>query len=276
MRTFVLLHSEGKAMHIDEVLASVLADGEAGSFSAETSEDWGQGRTLFGGVQALLAVRAMRCLVPDAPPLWSLQSTFVAPIAPGRVRLQAQVLRQGRSALQIEARLMDVEQTAMVAVGVFGEARDSTVRVEPPPSRPVPQEGTELPFIPGVTPNFTQHYAYRWADGGLPFTGSTEPGTRIHLRQRDDGFIDEAQLIALADSVPPPALSLLDKPTPASTLSWSLEFVRHLPPQPAEHWWRMDAGIVAARDGYSSQDAHLFGPDGQLVALSRQVVAVFG
>jgi len=263
-------------MHIDDVLASVAADGPLGAFSAEASEDWGQGRTLFGGVQALLAVRAMRLLVPDAPPLWSLQSTFVAPIAPGRVRLRAQVLRQGRSALQIEARLLDGEQTAMIALGVFGEARESTVRVDPPAARPAPEQGTELPFIPGVTPNFTQHFAYRWAEGGLPFTGSTEPGTRIHLRQRDEGLVGEAQLVALADSIPPPSLSLLDKPMPASTLSWSLEFVRHLPPQPAEQWWRMDAGIVAARDGYSNQDAHLFGPDGQLVALSRQVVAVFG
>jgi acyl-CoA thioesterase len=192
------------------------------------------------------------------------------------VRLQVQLLRQGRSALQMEARLMDGAHTAAVVVGVFGEARDSTVRVEPPLGKPAAQEGTELPFIPGVTPNFTQHYAYRWAEGGLPFSGSREPGSRIHLRQRDAGFVDEAHLVALADSIPPPALSLLDKPTPASTLSWSLEFVRHLPPQSAEHWWRMDAGIVAARDGYSSQDAHLYGPEGQLVALSRQVVAVFG
>ncbi|MCW3479188.1 thioesterase family protein [Neisseriaceae bacterium JH1-16] len=263
-------------MHIDELLASVLADGEAGRFSAEVSDDWAQGRTLFGGVQAMLAVRAMRLMVPEAPPLWSLQSTFVAPIEPGRVRLQVQVLRQGRSAMQLEARLLDGAQTAMVAVGVFGEARESTVRVDAPQGQPVASEGAELPFMPGITPNFTQHYAYRWAEGGLPFSGSREPGTRIHLRQRDAGFVDEAHLVALADSIPPPALSLLDKPTPASTLSWSLEFVRHLPPQPAEQWWRMDAGIVAARDGYSSQDAHLFGPDGQLVALSRQVVAVFG
>jgi acyl-CoA thioesterase len=37
----------------------------------------------------------------------------------------------------------------------------------------------------------------------------------------------------------------------------------------------MDASLVAARDGYANQDAHLHAPDGELVALSRQVVAVF-
>lgn len=264
-------------MHIDELLQSVTAS-VPGWFNAEVSEDWAQGRTLFGGVQTMLALRAMRLAMPEVPPLWSLQTTFVAPVPPGKVRIQVQTLRQGRAAMQMEARLMDGEQTAATVVAVFGAARESIVRVVPPPGKPLPdkQEGPELPFIPGVVPNFTQHYVYRWLEGGIPFTGSQHPGTRIRLRQRDEGMLEEAHIVALADAIPPPALSLLSRPTPASTLSWSLEFVRHLPPVASGEWWRMDAGIVAARDGYCSQDAHLFGPDGELVALSRQVVAVFG
>lgn len=265
-------------MHIDELLQAVMARDGAGEFIAETSEDWAQGRTLFGGLQAMLAVRAMRLLVPQAPPLWSLQTTFVAPVRPGKVRICIQVLRQGRAAMQMEARLMDGEQTAAVVVAVFGAARESVIKVDPRQSRELlpGQQSPELPFIPGIVPNFTQHYDYRWVEGGIPFTGSKQPETRIHLRQRDVGMLDEPHIVALADAIPPPALSLLDKPTQASTLSWSLEFVRHLPPVASDAWWRMDASIVAARDGYSSQDAYLFGPDGELVALARQVVAVFG
>lgn len=265
-------------MHIDELLQSVMAGDGAGEFIAETSEDWAQGRTLFGGLQAMLAVRAMRLMVPEAPPLWSLQTTFVAPVQSGKVRIRVQVLRQGRAAMQMKARLMDGDQTAAVVVAVFGATRKSVVKVDPKPGRELPsgQEGPELPFIPGVVPNFTRHYVYRWAEGAIPFTGGEQPGTRVHLRQRDAGLLEEPHIVALADAIPPPALSLLDKPTPASTLSWSLEFVRHLPAVDSQAWWRMDASIVAARDGYSSQDAYLFGPDGELVALARQVVAVFG
>jgi acyl-CoA thioesterase len=264
-------------VHIDQLLQSLQAV-EPGLYTVEVGEDWAQGRTLFGGVQAMLAVRAMRLLVPDAPPLWSLQTTFVAPVPVGQVNIQVRVLRQGRAALQMEARLLDGEQTAAVMVAVFGAARASQLNIAPPPGKPLPERepGPELPFIPGVVPNFTRHYVYHWLEGGIPFSGSKQPGTRIRLRQRDQGMLEEAHIVALADSIPPPALSLLAQPTPASTLSWSLEFVRQLPPLPSDQWWRMDAGIVAARDGYSSQDAHLYGPDGELVALARQVVAVFG
>lgn len=264
-------------MHIDEILQSVKPAGD-NLFATQVSDDWAQGRTLFGGMQAMLAVRAMRLLVPDAPPLWSLQTTFVAPLPPGAVRIQVQVLRQGRAAMQVEARLLDGEQTASVVVAVFGAPRESAVRVEPGPRRPLPvgEGGPSLPFIPGIVPNFTQHYAYQWLEGSIPFSGSTHPVTRIRLHQRDEGMLDEYHVVALADAIPPPVLSLLDKPSAASTLSWSLEFVRHLPPAPSGQWWRMDASIVSARDGYSSQDAHLYGPDGELVALARQVVAVFG
>lgn len=264
-------------MHIDELLQSVRTI-EPGSYTVEVGEDWAQGRTLFGGVQAMLAVRAMRLLVPDAPPLWSLHTTFVAPVPVGQVQIRVQLLRQGRAAMQMEARLLDGEQTAAVLVAVFGAARESVVRVEPQVGKPLPERepGPELPFIPGIMPSFTKHYVYHWLEGGLPFGGSKQPGTRIRLRQRDEGLLEEAHIVALADAIPPPALSLLPAPTPASTLSWSLEFVRHLPPVSSAQWWRMDAGIVAARDGYSNQDVHLYGPDGELVALARQVVAVFG
>lgn len=264
-------------MHIDELIAAV-KPAAPGSYTVEVGEDWGQGRTLFGGIQSMLAVRAMRLLQPDAPALWSLQSTFVAPIAPGLVHIEAQVLRSGRAAVHMEARLLVDGQTACVVVAVFGAARSSSVSVDAPAMAAPQTVDTlpELPFLPGITPNFTQHYVYRWAEGGFPFTGSTHPGTGIVLRQRDAGQLEELHIIALADAIPPPLLSLLSQPTPASTLTWTLEFVRHLAPTAADAWWRMDAKIVSARDGYSSQDAHLFGPDGGLVLLSRQLVAVFG
>jgi acyl-CoA thioesterase len=85
----------------------------------------------------------------------------------------------------------------------------------------------------------------------------------------------EEQIVAMADAIPPVALSLVQGHAPASTISWELEFVHHGQPVSTEGWWRMDASLVAARDGYANQDAHLYGPDGELIALSRQVVAVF-
>ncbi|PXX38844.1 acyl-CoA thioesterase [Aquitalea magnusonii] len=266
-------------MHIDEMIPTLLsADATAARFACQASDDWAQGRTLFGGVQAMLAVRAMRQWLPTLPPLWSLHSTFVAPIAPGHMLIEVSLLRQGKTAVQLSARLLDGEQTAAIFVAAFGQARDSAVQLSPP-ARPVgvvAEPAGELPYMPGITPAFTQHYGYRWLAGALPFSGGKAPFNRIRLRQRDAGVLDEAHIVAMADAIPPVALSLLPGPTPASTLSWSLEFVRHQPPLDAEDWWHMDATLLAARDGYCNQDAHLYGPDGELVVLSRQVVTVFG
>ena len=44
----------------------------------DVPEDWLQGRTLFGGLQAVVGLAAMRTLAPAAP-LRSLQVTFLAP-----------------------------------------------------------------------------------------------------------------------------------------------------------------------------------------------------
>jgi len=266
-------------MHIDEMIPTLLStDATVARFVCQTSEDWGQGRTLFGGVQAMLVVRAMRQWMPALPPLWSLHSTFVAPIAAGRLQIEVTLLRQGKTAVQLSARLLDGEQTAAIFVAAFGQSRDSAIQQRPPARHATTdvEQATTLPYIPGITPAFTQHYAYRWLAGALPFSGGSEPFTSIQLRQRDTGLLDEAHIVALADAIPPVALSLLAGPVPASTLSWSLEFVHHPPPIAAEGWWRMDASLLAARDGYCNQDAYLYGPDGELIALSRQMVTVFG
>lgn len=265
-------------MHIEDICRTITpASGEAGLFNVEVDESWAQGRTLFGGIQALLAVRAMRAAMPDLPPLWSLHTTFVAPAAPGKLALRVELLRQGRSTVQMAARLIAGEQVAAMFVAVFGASRDSVVSLKPV-GRPLAADSSsspELPFIAGMSPEFTRHYAYRWLEGGLPFSGHKATANRILLRQRDPGLMEEAQIVAMADAIPPVALSLVKGHAPASTISWELEFVHHGQAVSNDGWWRMDASLVAARDGYANQDAHLYGPDGELVALSRQVVAVF-
>ncbi|MFI4938954.1 MAG: acyl-CoA thioesterase [Burkholderiales bacterium] len=264
-------------MHIDEILNSVRMTGTS-TFTAEVGEDWVQGRTLFGGILTMLAVHGMRQLVSDLPPLVSAQTMFIAPVPPGIVRFEAALLRSGRSAMQMEARFLVGQQVACVIIAVFGAPRASSVAIEPSddaaPARSV-EESTEFP-ISSFMPIFTKHYEFRLAEGGLPCSGSSIIGTKTYVRPRDTGTLGEAHIVALGDVIPPPILSLVDKPTPLSSITWTLEFVRHLPPIPSTDWWCLHAYIVAARDGYSNQDVRLHGPDGKLVALSRQTVALFG
>src|SRR5579864_204174 len=99
-------------MRFSEVLDSVRA--HDGGWTAQVTEDWMQGRSVFGGLQAALTVRAMRASVPREIPLRVLQMVFVAPVGPGPVDVRAGVLRAGKSATHVEARIFAGEQTAAI------------------------------------------------------------------------------------------------------------------------------------------------------------------
>ena len=261
-------------MRFSEVLKSVRRDGD--EWIASISEDWLQGRSAFGGLQAAVAVAAMRELVPGAVPLRSLQVTFVAPVAAGTVRIAAKILRQGKSVTHVEARLLDGDATACLVIGVFGAARASALRVWPAqPAVEAMAAPQVLRYVPGVLPQFTQHFDARWLQGGIPFSGSKQTAQVVEVGLKDEGTADEAQAIAFADFIPPVALSMLQQPAPGSSLTWMLELFadsRGLPLQA----WRIDAQLQVAQDGYTSQQVMLWGPNGEPIALSRQSMVVFG
>lgn len=245
--------------------------------TARVGDDWLQGRSVFGGLQAVLGVRAMRSLLADQLPLRSLQTTFIAPLQAGDIRVEARLLRSGKSTVHVEARLYDGEQIACLMVAVFGAARPSTIAIELPPlvaAKP-PEQSMEMPFFAGISPAFLQFLRMRWADGVFPYCGGKRASSQVWVEFRDAAVIDEATVIALADSIPSPALSLLRRPGPASSLTWTLEFLRAHVDVPAAPWL-MDAAVTAAADGYGAQTATLCDHAGRAVALSRQSVVIFG
>lgn len=251
--------------------------GGDGEWQAEVPASWAQGRTLFGGLQAALAAQAMRALAGDTAPLRTLQASFIAPVPAGTVQVRARVLRRGKSATQVEAQLLDGGQAACVVLGIFGAPRASSIDIAPdwPAPAVAAAQARELPYIEGVTPAFTRHVGFRWASGGFPFSGAAEAKTQIYVRLKDEAPVGEAQLVALADTIPSPALSLLKKPAPASSLTWMLEILRPDYDAAADGWWLMDAAVSSAHSGYLSQTATLWSPDHRAVALSRQSVVVF-
>jgi acyl-CoA thioesterase len=250
-----------------------------GGWIATIGADWQQGRTLFGGLQAALAVRAMRQLPETVGlPLRVLQTTFIAPVPAGDIHIEARVLRTGKSTAHVEARLRVDGAIGCALIAVFGAARESRIVLAPPPPAldPARPHGTEMPYIEGMTPAFTQHLRFQWADGGFPFSGADEARTRIFVSLREATAIGESEVIAFADAIPTPALSMLKKPTAASSLTWTLELLTDTFDTASEKPWLMDAEVSAGRDGYLSQSAVLWDPAAQAVAMSRQSVVIFG
>lgn len=85
----------------------------------------------------------------------------------------------------------------------------------------------------------------------------------------------EAHILALVDAWPPALLPHLKRPAPGSTLTWTIEFIQPLAQLTTLDWCQYHVEIEHARDGYGHAAAKLWGPDGQLIAISRQTVVVF-
>lgn len=262
-------------MQFSEILASMRGSDEA--LQVTVSEDWLQGRATFGGLVAAVGNEAMRKLVPRDRPLRSLQTTFVGPASAGTWKLRARVLRAGKAVTLAQCEVIDGDQVVAVQTGVYGSDRETAVLVKPTPVEPPRKvdEINEVRYVPEQLPAFVQHFALRFALGAKPFTSTHSP-TKAYIRHRDPSPLTESHLVALVDCIPTPALSMFKAPAPASSLVWTLDFFEHDLEFSPEAWWRIDTDIEAATGGYVNQTALLHDPNGRPVALTRQLVVVFG
>ncbi|HEX4872575.1 MAG TPA: thioesterase family protein [Nevskiaceae bacterium] len=264
------------SLSLDALLAS-RRDQEAES-RFEADAGWLQGRSLFGGLQAAFLLAAMRRQLPQPAPLRSLQVSFIGPVPAGEVRIRAQLLRAGRTAAQVEGRLLDASgATLCAAIALFGPARESVVRI-PPPAVPIdwPPATRPVPRVPGMTPEFLRHFHMHWLEGHPPYSGGG--GTRVSLGL---GFADpvaaigEEHLLALADVIPPLGLSHLRSPTNGSSVGWMLELLEPVAADTPAQGWQFRAELQSAGHGYLSQSGVLLRPDGVPAALSRQTMVIF-
>lgn len=244
----------------------------------ELPPDWLQGRSAYGGWQAALAVKAMRAMLGEDVPLRSLQVNFIAPVPPGEVTASAELLRWGKSVAQLEARILVDGKIAFIALGVFGVSRPSAITERPPApaAQNAPEALADLPYAEGMTPAFLRHFHLRWAAGKPPYSGADHANAQIFVRFRDEAVSTEAHLVCMADAIPPSALSMLKSPSSLSTASWTLELISPLQDDERDDWFRFDSALTAAVDGYSWENTSIWSAHGNLVALSRQCVAVFG
>lgn len=244
----------------------------------EFDESWSQGRSAFGGLSAAFAVTAMSKVVPADIPLRSLMVSFIAPIPPGEVEVKTQIQRQGKNVVQISADVYSEGSVCLQAMGVYGRGREGLIVPPNVPFNPRPRE-KGIPFSEHTkrVPSFVQFFDGCWAGGGLPFSGNSQSELDLWARHQVDmtEFNAEA-IVAIADIPPPVVLSYFDKPpVPASSLTWSLEFLKP-PSEIPMDWFYLHFDMEAAAQGYTQQSGRVFSEDGSLCALSRQCMVYFG
>lgn len=250
---------------------------EGDGFAIEASEDWSQGRTLYGGMTAALAYEAVKRGHGELAPLRSAQLAFIGP-ASGRLRFTSTLLRRGRSSALIAAACFSEEGPAARALFVFGAARDSKVAHNFLPMPAVKSADEVGPFRKeggNTRRGFWNNFETRLAAGGRLFDTSAErPEFSTWTRFLDTGGADPTTaLLAIADCLPPAAMVLFPEPAPISTMTWTVD-IAHVPAS-LDGWHLLWASSEHAGEGYSLQNMAMWSEHGDLIATGRQTVAIF-
>lgn len=241
-------------------------------------ESWSQGRAAFGGLAAAFATSGMRKLLAAPQPIRSLMVSFIGPLPAGEADIEATILRQGKNVTQMSANVFGGEKLCLQAMGVFGHERKSISVPANSPFNPVDRT-QGIPFSQNLKrmPAFLQYFDGYWVSDGLPFSGKTNMELNMWVRHKAQlSEFPLEKIVAIADMPPPLILSHFSAPpVPASSLSWSLEFL--IPPEEVEsEWFYLEFTIDAAAGGYTQQSGKIFTEDGKLCALSRQCMVYFG
>lgn len=250
-------------MSLPQLLAAATVDDRA--LTTEIGEHWLQGRTAYGGTSAAIALAAAKAMVPDLPPLRSAQIAFIGPLA-GIVSATPQLLRRGKNSAFVAVDVTGESGIGLRAVFLFMAPRQSAIAHDDLPMPAVVMPGSEMDpeQVPqGFLRNF---HIMPWERG----KGMLHAWRR--LRERD-GLDPEIELVAIADALPPAAMSLISGWGPISTTTWQLNII-DAPPS-TDGWFLLEAVVDHAANGVSTQSMAIWAQDGRAVAKATQSVALF-
>ncbi|PHN24231.1 acyl-CoA thioesterase [Pseudomonas sp. ICMP 460] len=237
--------------------------------------NWLQGRTIYGGLTAALSLEAVRQSIPlDLPPLKSAHVTFISPSTQEQVFF-SKVLRQGKSVTTVAVECLSAGELTLQMTMVFTAHRESPLQHNffQPPNLEAPQH-LASEFERRKAPPCVYNFDMRPATGSAaPFSGANHPELQVWVKHLDAEGVDPVvALIALADALPPAAVTVLTEPVPLSTVSWTFDIVSA--PE-AGGWFLLKSSSQQAAGGYSLQDMEVWSEAGTLVLRGRQTVAVF-
>ena len=244
-------------------------------FDVEIPIDWHQGRTAYGGLSAALALNAAIREGGEMPPLRSAQVSFVGPLY-GRVEVRARVLRRGRNATWVAARIVREGEVGLVASFVFmAPVADSVLGLEerPTPAGVLPvEDGGSYPLT--HAPVFLrEHFEVRFA---LPRVAAKRPEVCAWVRAKDHAALAPMTgLLLVADALPPGVMPLVHTRVPVSSMTWQCNVLDPAPATPGG-WWLMRSSADHARAGGSSERIEIWNGEGGAVLDSMQSVALFG
>jgi acyl-CoA thioesterase len=245
-------------------------------------ESWMQGRTTYGGLTAGLALASAAYAFGELPPLSSALIAFIGPVDT-HAHFKPSLLRRGRSTTFAGVDVLSQEQLGARCTFAFSSPRPSHINEPalPAPEVPAPSHVADY-FNSGTVqerPVFTQHFEFRLAHGAMPLSGVPRPHNLIWVRYKsppaqDTPLLNCAALLALADALPPAAMSGFSKAGPISSVTWAVNLLT-ANPTTEDGWWLLEAQAEATHDGVSSQRMRIWNSKGAAILSGMQSIAIF-
>jgi hypothetical protein len=241
-----------------------------------------------GGALMSGALAALRGALPEpAHRLVSAQCIFSAPVLPGPAAVEVEVLRAGRSATQLSARLGPLAEGRpaphLVCLATFGVERPGpSLRGGPPPAvphwrecRPWPPRGRRFPFFERLEDRIALGHTLGergWTPG--------PPRYARWLRYREpvvgrDGALDPLALPPIIDLMPPALIQALGPETPPF-FAPSLDLSVHVLEETRREWLLVAGYGRWAGAGRASCEVEVWDEDGRLVAYGTQTMILRG
>ena len=266
-------------MHIDHYLNLAQQHTQNPQQQFIISKKWSQGRTVYGGLSAGMLYSCAKSHVESTRVLRSMSTNFVGPLFSEQpFTITVEVVRAGKNVSQIQARAIQEGKVCVLSQLCFGEGRSSKVKVlnNDEHGLSMPVKAKYIPQIPKITPSFLRHFDLAINEGGMPFLGGKGSHYSGWMRYKNPPLsVSDAHVVSIIDAWPPTLLQMLKFPAPVSTVSWNLEFIyphSHIAPT---DWLAYKVKTRQASDGYGHTEATIWDAQGEVIALSRQTVAVF-
>ena len=238
-------------------------------------DDWMQGRTAYGGISAALALdSALRDHSGDAP-LRTAQISFVGPVG-GECEVTTRNLRQSKSSRFVAADLSSDLGYGTGAIFSFMKGRPSHIdrRAIAAPDVSHPDALAPIPDHP-KRPAFTRHFEMRPQRGPGFGHGLDEGHILTWVRWVEPPSCDpHIAMLALADALPPAAVTLFTALGPVSSSTWTQHFLTDCP-HSDDDWWLMESQTHHVAAGFSVQRTYIWNSARELVSIGGQGVALY-
>lgn len=258
--------------------ALALEPDEPNVFRARLSDRWSIGEAVHGGLLMALSASAAVAVAPDSHPHpFTYSGVFESPGSPGEARIDAQILRSGRTMTTAQVSVTQGRSERLRALLTLGDllAHAEPVRKSPPPVDIAPIEdciaSTDAPESALTAASLLQRVELRmdpatvgWAVGKPSGAGEL----RAWVRLGDGRDPDPASLLFFLDVLPPVAFDI-------GAQGWvpTIEFSGYVRAMPAPGWLAVQLTTTTATGGLLEENARIWDSTGRLVAHSCQLAS---